>query len=86
MPMTIDDPDTHTLAQKLAGLTGASLTDAVKDAIREKLARIEKAQNRVELADELDRIAIRCAGRTRRGNDDLTDDEILGYDEIGLPK
>ena len=44
MPLNIKDPDTHTLAKRLAGLTGESLTKAVKLAIQERLARVEKAQ------------------------------------------
>ena len=34
-------------------------------------------------ADELNAIALRCASRPVVS--DLTDDEILGYDEFGVP-
>ena len=35
------------------------------------------------LIDELDAIAMRCAARPIISN--MTDDEILGYDEFGAP-
>jgi antitoxin VapB len=37
----------------------------------------------LQLADELDRIALRCAALPLL--DTRSDDEILGYDERGLP-
>ena len=43
MPLNIKDSDTHALAKRLASLTGESLTQAVKRAIQERLARVEKS-------------------------------------------
>ncbi len=37
----------------------------------------------LSLSDELNQIALRCAGRKPMSN--LTPDEILGYDEAGIP-
>ena len=83
MPLNIKDDDTHALAKRLASLTGESMAKAVKRAIQEKLAQVEKMQGGTQLADELDRIALYCAGLPRR--DERGNDEIIGYDESGLP-
>lgn len=83
MQLNIKDTYTHALAKRLASLTGESMAKAVKRAIQEKLARVEKMQGGTPLADELDRIALFCAGLPRR--DERSGDEIIGYDESGLP-
>ena len=82
MPLNIKDDDTHALAKRLASLTGESMAKAVKRAIQEKLAQVEKMQGGTPLADELDRIALYCARLPRR--DERGNDEIIGYDESGL--
>ena len=46
MPLNIKDPDTHALAKRLASLTGESLAKAVKLAIQERLAQVEKPRVR----------------------------------------
>ena len=83
MPLNIKDADTHSLAKRLASLTGESLTQAVKQAIRERLSQVEKTRRAVRLADELDHIALHCAGLPRR--DRRSAEQIIGYDEHGLP-
>ena len=83
MQLNIKDADTHALAKRLASLTGESMAKAVKRAIQEKLAQVEKIRGGTPLADELDRIALYCARLPRR--DERSGDEIIGYDESGLP-
>ena len=83
MPLNIKDADTYALAKRLASLTGESLTQAVKQAVRERLAQVEKTRRAVRLADELDHIALHCAGLPRR--DRRSAEQIIGYDEHGLP-
>ena len=83
MPLNIKDADTHALAKRLASLTGESLTRAVKRAIQERLAQVEKTRGAGRLADELDRIAVHCANLPRR--DRRSADRIVGYDGRGLP-
>ena len=83
MPLNIEDADTHALAKRLASLTGESLTRAVKQAIQERLAQVEKARSGSRLADELDHIAQHCANLPRR--DRRSADQIIGYDACGLP-
>lgn len=83
MPLNIKDADTQALTKRLASLTGESLTQAVKQAVRERLAQVEKTRRAIRLADELDHIALHCADLPRR--DRRSAEQIIGYDERGLP-
>ena len=83
MSLNIEDTETHALAKRLASLTGESLTQAVKQAIQERLAQVEKSRQATRLADELDHIALQCAALPRR--DRRRAEQIIGYDERGLP-
>ena len=84
MSLNIKNLITLALARKIAALTGTSMVQVVIEALQEKLARVEAAKSRVGLAKELDRIALRCASLPRR--DSRSPDEIIGYDEHGLPR
>jgi antitoxin VapB len=84
MALNIRNPETERLAEALARLTGETKTEAVTRAIRDRLARLRRERARRRLADELDEIALHCAGLTVR--DARAADEILGYDEHGLPR
>ena len=83
MPLNIKDTETHAMAKRLASLTGESLTQAVKQAVQERLERVEKGRRAIRLADELDHIALQCAALPRR--DRRSAEQIIGYDERGLP-
>ena len=83
MPLNIKDADTHALAKRLASLTGESMTQAVKRAVQERLEQVEKSRCVSRLADELDHIALHCASLPRR--DGRSAEQIIGYDERGLP-
>ena len=83
MPLNIKDAETQALTKRLASLTGESLTQAVKQAVRERLAQVEKIRGAIRLADELDHIALHCANLPRRERQSA--EQIIGYDERGLP-
>ncbi len=83
MAISIKDPETDRLARQLAAATGETLTDAIREALRERLAREAKRARR-GLAAEVRRIQERIARLPVL--DDRTDDQILGYDENGLPR
>ena len=84
MVLSIKDSKADRLARELARKTGESITDAVRTALEERLARIRTKQRGRRLADELDEIAERCA-RLPVVNDREADD-ILGHGENGLPR
>lgn len=83
MALNIKDPETDRLVRALAAATGESITEAVAVAVRERLERVEGAFEADELVVEIDAIARRCAALPRL--DDRPADEIVGYDEYGLP-
>lgn len=83
MALSIEDPEADRLARELAARTGESLTEAVVVALRERLARQTERLGAVPLRDELAAIRRRCAALPVL--DDRSAEEILGYDERGLP-
>jgi len=83
MPISIKNNQTEMLARKLAELTGETLTEAVRAAVAERYDRLRRARSGRSLASELNAIALRCAKRSVVSP--LSADEILGYDESGVP-
>ena len=83
MALSIKSDEADRLARELAATTGESLTDAVTEALRERLER-ERARRTVDLQRQLRRLA-EDVGRLPV-IDDRTADAILGYDEQGLPR
>ena len=83
MALSIKHPEADRLARELAARTGESLTDAVVIALRERLARQTGRARVVSLAEELAAIRRRCASLPVL--DERTPEEIIGYDERGLP-
>jgi antitoxin VapB len=79
--LNIKDPETDRLARELAAMTGESITDAIRRAIE---ARIEATRRIARHADD-DLTDIIRRGRARAVLDTRSADEILGYDEHGLP-
>ena len=84
MPLTIKHPEANRLARELAALTGESLTEAVVNALRERLMRQRGKARRPRVRDELRAIRERCARYPVL--DDRNADKILGYDEHGMRK
>ncbi|EAQ00876.1 hypothetical protein JNB_11894 [Janibacter sp. HTCC2649] len=85
MALNIKDPETDRLARELAAATGESITVAARRAIEERLERIHHQQRAIRPVgdDAIDGIIAR--GRARPVLDARPVDEILGYDENGLP-
>ena len=83
MALNIRNRTAEELAETLAGLTGETKTQAVTKALRDRLERIRRQRSGRSLAGELDDIALHCASLPVL--DDRRIDEILGYDENGLP-
>jgi antitoxin VapB len=82
MNLNIKDAEVHKLAQAISRATGESMTSVVKEALRERYARIEHRKGRASV-EELLAIADRAAAHVKRPYVDH--DELL-YDENGLPK
>jgi len=84
MALNIRSPETERLASELAGLTGETKTEAVAKAVRDRLERVKRARQQRPLADELESIGLECAALPVL--DPRAPEEILGYDEHGLPR
>lgn len=84
MPLNIRSEETEELASALAKLTGETKTEAVTQALRERIQRVRRARAKRRLADELDEIALHCS--TLPVLDRRSADEIMDYDENGLPR
>lgn len=84
MALNIRNAEAEKLAEALAKLTGETKTEAVTEALRNRLNRLRRERARRRLADELDEIALHCARLPVQ--DPRAADEILGYDEHGLPR
>jgi antitoxin VapB len=84
MALSIKHPEADRLARLLAERTGESLTDAVLTALRE---RLDREQARSDAAQILEELRARRARMARYPVlDDRSPDEILGYDEHGIPR
>lgn len=83
MSLNIKTPEAHDLARELAELTGESLSRAVTEAIRERLARIQEERDGFD--EEILRIGRECAARLKEPYHSIDHGELL-YDELGLPK
>jgi antitoxin VapB len=84
MPLNIRNQQAEALATQLAKLTGETKTEAVIQALRERLERVRRTRSKRGLADDLDEIALHCAALPLL--DRRSDDQIMGYDEHGLPR
>lgn len=83
MALSLKDRETDSLARQVASLTGETLTEAVRGALRERL-RHEQLKRGQRPWDEaaIQAIVDRCAALPVL--DSRSDDEILGYDENGI--
>jgi antitoxin VapB len=84
MALSLKDPETDSLARQVASLTGETLTEAVRTSLRERL-RNEQLKRGERPWDDAAIDAIIKRFQALPILDDRTDDEILGYDENGLP-
>ena len=83
MALNIKHQDADELARRLAETTGLSITGAVIKALREQLGRETARRSGPRLKDELKRISDCCTALPDR--DKRSPDEIIGFDEHGLP-
>lgn len=79
MVLSIKSPRADRLARELAALTGETITDAVEASLEARLEVERRRRRPAGLADIVERFAQLPV------LDERSDDEILGYDEQGLP-
>ncbi len=83
MALSIKDPETEKLARALAERTGESITVATRRAIEDRLRRTGSQARKAALLEDM-------AAMQRRLDalpvlDHRSPDEIIGYDENGVP-
>jgi len=83
MALSIKDPEADRLARAVAKATGETLTAAVIQSLRERLVRLRRARG-ARLSEELLKIGRRCARLSVQ--DERSAEDIIGYDEHGLPR
>ena len=83
MTLNIKNAEAHKLAQALARETGETMTNAVTEALRERLERVRSRRQADVKAAELLAIGRRCAS-TRKGP--AVAHGALLYDKRGLPR
>jgi len=86
MSLNIKRPEAHALAERLAKLTGETLTDAVTVALRERLARVEHKPKFDEALYEKLKALLKGSRKLWREPYLSMDHGELLYDELGLPK
>jgi antitoxin VapB len=84
MPLSIKNLETERLAREVAAKTGESLTSAIQKALEERLARLNHEKPTRNLASQLGEILQRVDRLPVL--DSRTPDEIIGYDQNGLPR
>ncbi len=85
MGVFIKKPEAEAKIRELAGRTGETITDAVERAVDERLAKLGPPQRKgrvdrkrlAELLAYFDSLPV---------DDPRSPDEIIGYDENGVPK
>lgn len=83
MALSIKNSEVDRLARELAEITGENLTEAIARALKERLERETGRRHVSRIRDELKRIQQRVDRLPRL--DDRSDEELIGYDEQGLP-
>lgn len=82
MALSIKSEEADRLARELAEVTGESLTESVVVALRQRLDRVRRASS-IGIEERLSRLADDVARLPVV--DDRPAEEIIGYDERGLP-
>lgn len=82
MALNVKSAEADRLARELAAIAHESLTEAVTIALRERLGRMRN-QQQSEIVARLRRLSTWYAALPVQ--DSRTPDELIGYDEHGLP-
>jgi antitoxin VapB len=84
MALSIKKLKAEKLARELAAESGENITQAITNALEERLERIRGRSTATDLTEEILKISKRC--RTIPDQDQRSPEEILGYDLTGVPR
>ncbi|WP_333900064.1 type II toxin-antitoxin system VapB family antitoxin [Agrobacterium pusense] len=83
MALSIKDPETEKLARALAARTGETITIATRRALEDRLNRMGSQAKKSALLEDMEAMQRRLS--VLPVLDDGSDEEIIGYDENGIP-
>lgn len=84
MALSIKDPETERLARALAARTGETITVATRRALEERLKRTGALARKAALIEDMEAMQRRLKALPIL--DDRSPEDIIGYDENGLPR
>jgi len=84
MAMSIKNDATERLARQVASETGESLTEAIQTALEERWQRLKAKRRRRIMSSQVEDLLRRVDSLPTQ--DSRPEDEILGYDEHGMPR
>lgn len=86
MALHINNPVVEQKVRDLAGVTGESMTDAIGTAVSERLGRLRPPKQAKPMLSFEEFKALIKSYDLQPINQDLSDDEILGYGPDGIPE
>jgi antitoxin VapB len=87
MGILIEEPDAEAKIQELAARTGETVIQAVERAVDERLARLPRQPRTSGRVDRKKLIDLHAYfDSLPKINENKSDEEIIGYDEDGVPK
>ena len=86
MALSIKNTEVEELARELARRRRVSVTEAIRQSLEREVAR-ERLVPRDEASDLFNQLMAIAdsAGKISERENAMTEDEILGYDEFGIP-
>ena len=84
MALSIKNDDTERLARQVARETGESLTEAIQKALQERWERLRTKRRSPALTSQVEDLLRRVDALPKL--DSRSEDEILDYDEHGMPR
>jgi antitoxin VapB len=84
MPLSIKNEATERLARQVASAAGESLTEAIQKALEERWERLKRRRGGQILAGQIEDLLRRVDALPTL--DSRPENEILGYDEHGIPR
>jgi antitoxin VapB len=84
MPISIKNPETEQLARLLAKETGETITEVIKQSLQDRLERVRGRRRASSLEEQVADILQRVDALPVIST--ASEDEILGYDENGIPE
>ena len=84
MALSIKNEKTEKLAREVAAESGENITQAITNALEERLQRMRGRSAAVDLVEEMITISRRCSEIPDQ--DQRSSDEIMGYGPTGVPE